>query len=407
MSWWSSVREVLSRPLAGRPAAPTRRGSRRGRRRAEPAWPHLPSVQRVLAEPITPTAPLDAFAGSLTAHQNPSFLAPLGHAVSAREAGGLVDGLADLSPGAPHRYRAAGELAVPRSARKPVVQRQRGELGILRRQVAPTRSRWSPGPSPPRSAPPSSPVPARRMRQCAPSTIRSRTRTPVDPRALSLSKGQSASPRSAVGHSPEPVDHSSCPGLVEGPIRVACRSAVGQLAGAGRSTSSCPERVEGPIRVACVQRSLEPVDPTAARIHRSRPGLVEGPICVACRSATRRLAGVGRSIRSRPELVERPIRVARVETAGRLPEIEVVRRLALSLSDARRWFRLLPIRAHRRTASAEPIPRWPAVRKRRSARLNGVAAGVVGCPSAADDPVQRTRSPLVPPPTSRVLAGRA
>ncbi len=169
MSWWSSVRAVLSRPVAGRPSAPTP-GDPPRPTPGEPAWPQLPGVQRVLAEPITPTAPLDVFARSLTAHQNPSFLAPLGHAVSARAAGGLVDGLADLSPGTPHRYRSAGELAVPRSAVKPVVQRQAVSwASFVDRSASSDEVALEPWTEPPEVGPDHlRRYRARRMRHCAP-----------------------------------------------------------------------------------------------------------------------------------------------------------------------------------------------------------------------------------------------
>ena len=135
MSWWSAVRGVLFRPMAGRatpapsPAAavpsPTSASMR------EPAWPHLRTVQRALADPLRPTAPLDVFTGGLAAHRNPSFLAPLRHAVGGAEFAGLVNGLADLAPGTPHPYRGAGGLAVPASRRKPVVQRRAATWSAL------------------------------------------------------------------------------------------------------------------------------------------------------------------------------------------------------------------------------------------------------------------------------------
>jgi hypothetical protein len=142
MPWWSVLRDALRRPRAGSSAAADQPSVQRHSAPepgpaasfsppAEQAWQDLPALQRTLAEPIEPAAPLDVFTGSLVAHHNPSFLAPLGHRVDP-VAGGLVDGLADLSSGHPISYSAAGELAVPHAAgpavqRKIVVQRTLAE----------------------------------------------------------------------------------------------------------------------------------------------------------------------------------------------------------------------------------------------------------------------------------------
>ena len=156
MSWWTVLRDGLRRPRAGSGTGtadlPVQRhadhdhsdthdhaaeeGAAAARAAPTPgqpalpnpaeegeAWRALPALQRSLAEPIRPAAPLDVFTHSLTAHQNPSFLAPLSHRVEP-EAGGLVDGLADPT-GRPLPYVAGGELTVPHtsSAAKPAVQR--------------------------------------------------------------------------------------------------------------------------------------------------------------------------------------------------------------------------------------------------------------------------------------------
>ena len=55
------------------------------------AWTTLPTIQRSVAA-ISPIAPLDVFTASLTTARNPSFLAPLGHAV-VDGGGGEVTGL--------------------------------------------------------------------------------------------------------------------------------------------------------------------------------------------------------------------------------------------------------------------------------------------------------------------------
>ena len=126
MSWWSSVREVLS--AAGRVVY---RGAAPGGCRApptptparEPAWPYLRTVQRALAEPMRPPIRWTNHRPDWPPIRIRSFLAPLRHAVRG-EFGGLVNGLADLAPGAPHPYRASGGLPVPASRRKPIVQRR-------------------------------------------------------------------------------------------------------------------------------------------------------------------------------------------------------------------------------------------------------------------------------------------
>src|SRR5690242_15309012 len=68
------------------------------------AWPSLPRLQRAIESPLRPVASLDTFAATLSAHQNPSLLGPLGHAVDPEQHGGLVDGLASVVPGPPTTY---------------------------------------------------------------------------------------------------------------------------------------------------------------------------------------------------------------------------------------------------------------------------------------------------------------
>ncbi len=150
MSWWTPLRggvdRLRSRITTPEPtlAAPTTSVPDR----AEPApvgatdpgpelpsvaaWAGLPPVQRSLREPIEPVASLDAFSSSLATHQNPSFLAPLSHRVDPG-AGGLVDGLADLSPGTPRTYAPSNDLTIrpttpPPAPTKPAVQRVWGSF---------------------------------------------------------------------------------------------------------------------------------------------------------------------------------------------------------------------------------------------------------------------------------------
>ena len=75
------------------------------------AWTRLPPLQRSVSD-TTAVAPPATFRSSLTTHQNPSFLAPLGHLVDPDGPGGLVGGLAS-SVGGPIPYEGVDELRVP------------------------------------------------------------------------------------------------------------------------------------------------------------------------------------------------------------------------------------------------------------------------------------------------------
>ncbi|HEY5978607.1 MAG TPA: hypothetical protein VIT41_03140 [Microlunatus sp.] len=89
------------------------------------AWTHVPPLQRSVSD-TTAVAPPAAFRASLTTHQNPSFLAPLGHLVDPDGPGGLVGGLAS-SVGGPIPYEGVDELRVPERptpAPGPAVQRR-------------------------------------------------------------------------------------------------------------------------------------------------------------------------------------------------------------------------------------------------------------------------------------------
>ena len=58
------------------------------------AWRSAPAVQRSLDATLRTTTTSGDFASSLRAHQNPSFLRPLGHLVDPAGPSGLVSGLA-------------------------------------------------------------------------------------------------------------------------------------------------------------------------------------------------------------------------------------------------------------------------------------------------------------------------
>src|SRR3982750_4272414 len=118
MASWSALRGTVHRLLsrgtaAGVPAAPVAPPGVAGPPTREVhAWDALPAVQRVLAQPLEPVAPLAAFTSSLTAFQNPSFLSRLEHEVNPR-IGGMVNGLADLAPATPGSYGSGSALPVP------------------------------------------------------------------------------------------------------------------------------------------------------------------------------------------------------------------------------------------------------------------------------------------------------
>src|SRR5918998_3883410 len=107
---WSWLRRRADRPSGPAPAASQPPATVPVRPRED--WQELPAVQRTL-QPLSPVAPLNAFTSSLAAHQNPSFLAPLGHRVDPDGPGGLVCGLAAVRPGNPIPYAASSALAVP------------------------------------------------------------------------------------------------------------------------------------------------------------------------------------------------------------------------------------------------------------------------------------------------------
>src|SRR5918992_2370945 len=112
---WSWLRRRADRPSA--PVPTTRQPQPTAAARSRDDWQELPAVQPSVG-PLRPLAPLDVFTSGLAAHQNPSFLAPLGHRVDPDGPGGLVTGLAAVRAGNPIPYAAGTALTVP-AARKP------------------------------------------------------------------------------------------------------------------------------------------------------------------------------------------------------------------------------------------------------------------------------------------------
>ncbi len=94
------------------------------------AWSRLPPLQRSVAD-STAIAPPAAFRSSLTTHQNPSFLAPLGHLVDPDGPAGVVGGLAS-SVGGPIPYEGVDELRVPERPAPPSAPAAQRRIATLR-----------------------------------------------------------------------------------------------------------------------------------------------------------------------------------------------------------------------------------------------------------------------------------
>ena len=112
---WSWLRRRADRPSGPAPAATAAAGNSSGPPRETTGRNSRPSSapwNRCPPSPLWMRSPL-----RLAAHQNPSFLAPLGHRVDPDGPGGLVTGLASVRPGTPIPYAASTALAVPARAR--------------------------------------------------------------------------------------------------------------------------------------------------------------------------------------------------------------------------------------------------------------------------------------------------
>lgn len=136
---WRRTRQP-DRAVAGsgeRPAAPVAAPA--------PEWPTLPPIQRSV-HPMRPVSPQQDFGDSLLSWRNPSFLAPLGHFVSADAPAGVIHQL--IEPAASSATSPAGpalELAAPpspRPSRAGVVQRMLAAVSPwVSRESAPTSPR--------------------------------------------------------------------------------------------------------------------------------------------------------------------------------------------------------------------------------------------------------------------------
>lgn len=150
--FWSWLKQHAPWPPASfgsaPPGPPTRRAPAPTVSRPQPEWPNVPPLQRILARPLAPVAPLDSFTGSLTSHQNPSFLAPLRHLLDPSGSSGVVTGLAVARTGA--EYAGNARLTVPTAPRRavPLQRQQTHPLAAGHDDAQPTTSPGDPAASP-------------------------------------------------------------------------------------------------------------------------------------------------------------------------------------------------------------------------------------------------------------------
>ncbi len=128
-----------------------------------PAWSALPPIQRSF-DPLRPVSPQQEFGDSLVSWRNPSFLAPLGHLVSADAPAGVIHRL--IEPAAPSSDHPAGPALTFATVepRRGVVQRMvaafpwasqaQGYRGPDSADIAPAQ-----GETPPATDPVAPPVP--------------------------------------------------------------------------------------------------------------------------------------------------------------------------------------------------------------------------------------------------------
>src|SRR4051794_39782861 len=118
MAWWPFGRQRSSSVTSAgaATAAPPTPSSRPVPSLPDGGWRDLPPLQRTLTGGAERVAIGDHYAATLSAHHDPSFLAPLTHQVDPAM-GGLVEDLA--APGLPHARSDATELLVPRSSARP------------------------------------------------------------------------------------------------------------------------------------------------------------------------------------------------------------------------------------------------------------------------------------------------
>ena len=136
------------------------------------AWTRLPPLQRSVAD-STAIAPPAAFRSSLTTHQNPSFLAPLGHLVDPDGPAGVVGGLAS-SVGGPIPYEGVDELRVPERPAPP-------SAPAVQRRIATLRPEPTGGAAPRGRGRPDRTAPASATTRRRPSPAAIETGTPTAP----------------------------------------------------------------------------------------------------------------------------------------------------------------------------------------------------------------------------------
>ena len=391
MGWWPigrDRRDPAARPATGPdPIAPAPSPSPV----PEAGWLSLPPVQRTLAEPLSPVAPLEDFRRSLATHSDPSFLAPLAHAVDP-EAGGVVDGLATVRPGVPHSYPPASDLPVPaKPAARKAVRVQRSWAGAA--------SSADPGPEPvpaaappvvPAAAPPVEPAAAPPVVPAAAPPVEPAAVLPVDPAAVlpvepaaalptEGTKPSDPGPTALVSVTPEVAGHPAQP--VRPPVTVSRQAGPLPVPAAARSQ---------PAALVPVAESGEPDATTDV----GTLGHAHGPDSASFPAVQRRLASVPQPTSRRAATPALPLP---------LQELPVVQRLDDPGRPRGPEVRATPVPESAPSPASEPAPDADPPARRpdsdpappvpgtidpgESAPLSGFAAAITALTSTEPEPV--------------------
>jgi hypothetical protein len=131
MAWWQ-------RRSAQETATSSGHYERSDPGRSEAGWREVPALQRTVGE-LAPLVPLQAFTAGLSAHQNPSFLGPLGHVIDPDGPSGRVQAV--VAPLASVEHSTSTELVL---AHRSGNDHRRTGLGAVQRLVASTDSELRP-----------------------------------------------------------------------------------------------------------------------------------------------------------------------------------------------------------------------------------------------------------------------